>query len=138
MPYVVTEDCIKCKYMDCVETCPVSCFYEGQNMLVIHPDECIDCAACEPTCPIEAIVSDDTAAGAKWAELNRKYSAFWPRIVEKGAVPEDAKQWEKTPNKFATHFSAQAGASHVAYSQPGRSDRSKSQDTARDGDSDFA
>ncbi len=58
MPYVVTEDCIKCKYMDCVEICPVSCFYEGANMLVIHPDECIDCAACEPACPIAAIVSD--------------------------------------------------------------------------------
>lgn len=142
MPYVVTEDCIKCKYMDCVEICPVSCFYEGDNMLVIHPDECIDCAACEPTCPVEAIVSDDTAAGSKWIELNRKYSAAWPRIVEKADPPDDAKRWEKTPNKFATYFSAEPGSSPLSKSSHGRSDKPKSQgtgvDAGVDGDSDFA
>ena len=58
MTYVVVESCIKCKYMDCVEVCPVDCFYEGENMLVIHPDECIDCGVCEPECPIEAIKPD--------------------------------------------------------------------------------
>lgn len=137
MPYVVTEDCIKCKYMDCVEICPVSCFYEGENMLVIHPDECIDCAACEPTCPVDAIVSDDTVAGSKWIELNRKYSAIWPKIVEKAPPPDDAKQWEKTSNKFANYFNAQAGSSHLVNSRPGRSVRSKSQDTGGDGDGDF-
>ena len=137
MPYVVNENCIKCKYMDCVEICPVSCFYEGSNMLVIHPDECIDCAACEPTCPVDAIVSDDTAGGSKWVALNRQYSASWPRIVEKGAPPADAKRWETTQDKFATHFSAEAGSSHLAGTRPGRSDRPRSRNTGADGDSDF-
>ena len=58
MTFVVTDNCIKCKYMDCVEVCPVDCFYEGENMLVIHPDECIDCGVCEPECPAKAIFSD--------------------------------------------------------------------------------
>ncbi len=114
MPYVVTEDCIKCKYMDCVETCPVDCFYEGRNMLVIHPDECIDCAACVTNCPIDAIVSDDTILGSKWAALNRRYSAVWPKIVEKGTVPADAKQWENIPDKFREHFSPGAGSRREA------------------------
>ena len=61
MTYVVTDNCIKCKYMDCVEVCPVDCFYEGENMLVIHPDECIDCGVCEPECPAEAIFPDTAA-----------------------------------------------------------------------------
>eukprot|EP01035_Chromulina_nebulosa_P006172 gene6172-8351_t len=58
MTYVVTDNCIKCKYTDCVEVCPVDCFYEGDNMLVIHPDECIDCGVCEPECPADAIKPD--------------------------------------------------------------------------------
>ena len=72
MTYVVTEDCIKCKYMDCVEVCPVDCFYEGDNMLVIHPDECIDCGACEPACPVTAIYAeDDVPAGqVPFKEIN--------------------------------------------------------------------
>lgn len=74
MPYVVTEQCIKCKYTDCVEVCPVDCFYEGENMLVIHPDECIDCGVCEPECPAEAIVPDTEPDAEKWLELNREYS----------------------------------------------------------------
>ncbi len=61
MTYIVVESCIKCKYMDCVEVCPVDCFYEGENMLVIHPDECIDCGVCEPECPVDAIKPDETA-----------------------------------------------------------------------------
>ena len=64
MTYVVKDACVKCKYMDCVEVCPVDCFYEGENMLVIHPDECIDCGVCEPECPAEAI-SDDTDEDAQ-------------------------------------------------------------------------
>ena len=109
MPYVVVEDCIKCKYMDCVETCPVDCFYEGENMLVINPDECIDCAACEPVCPIDAIVSDDSPRAAQWGEVNRKYSALWPRIVAMGTPPPDAKNWENVPGKFKQHFSPLPG-----------------------------
>ena len=69
MTYVVKDACIKCKYMDCVEVCPVDCFYEGENMLVIHPDECIDCGVCEPECPAEAISDDSDDASKKWIEI---------------------------------------------------------------------
>ena len=74
MTYVVNENCIKCKYMDCVEVCPVDCFYEGENMLVIHPDECIDCGVCEPECPVEAIKPDTEPGLEKWLKLNAEYS----------------------------------------------------------------
>ena len=77
MTYVVDEGCIKCKHMDCVDVCPVDCFYEGENMLVIHPDECIDCGVCEPECPIDAIHSDTEDGMEKWAEINRIYSEKW-------------------------------------------------------------
>ena len=74
MAFVVTENCIKCKYTDCVEVCPVDCFYEGANMLVINPDECIDCGVCEPECPPEAILPDTEPEAEKWLELNTRYS----------------------------------------------------------------
>ncbi len=74
MTYVVTEVCIKCKYTDCVEVCPVDCFYEGENMLVIHPDECIDCGVCEPECPVDAIKPDTEPNLEQWLEVNRQYS----------------------------------------------------------------
>ena len=74
MTYVVNESCIKCKLMDCVEVCPVDCFYEGENMLVIHPDECIDCGVCEPECPIEAIKPDTEPGLEKWLEINAEYA----------------------------------------------------------------
>lgn len=105
MAYVVTEACIKCKYMDCVEVCPVDCFYEGENMLVIHPDECIDCGVCEPECPAEAIVPDTDAAAEKFGEVNREYSQAWPNITRKGEQPADADEWKGKPNKFAEQFS---------------------------------
>jgi ferredoxin len=73
MTYVVNESCIKCKYMDCVEVCPVDCFYEGENMLVIHPDECIDCGVCEPECPVDAIKPDTEAGLEKWLDINAEY-----------------------------------------------------------------
>ena len=73
MTYLVNDKCIKCKLMDCVEVCPVDCFYEGKNMLVIKPDECIDCGVCEPECPVDAIISDNDYSGGKWLELNKKY-----------------------------------------------------------------
>jgi ferredoxin len=86
MTFVVTENCIKCKFTDCVEVCPVDCFYEGENMLVIHPDECIDCGVCVPECPAEAIFSDaEPAATEEWLELNRKYAELWPNITSKTA-----------------------------------------------------
>lgn len=90
MTYVVTENCIACKYMDCVEVCPVECFYEGENMLVINPDECIDCGICEPECPAAAIRSEVEPALNAWLELNSLYSKIWPRIREKGRPPDDA------------------------------------------------
>jgi NAD-dependent dihydropyrimidine dehydrogenase PreA subunit len=77
MTYLVTDNCIKCKYTDCVEVCPVDCFYEGENMLVIHPDECIDCGVCEPECPAEAIKPDTEDGLDKWLTLNTEYSLKW-------------------------------------------------------------
>tara|TARA_B100000579_G_scaffold435514_1_gene458996 strand:+ start:161 stop:508 length:348 start_codon:yes stop_codon:yes gene_type:complete len=109
MTYVVDEKCIKCKYMDCVEVCPVDCFYEGENMLVIHPDECIDCGVCEPECPIDAIHPDSDEGMEKWLELNKKYSDVWPLITQIKKPPEDAKKWENLENKFENHFSDKPG-----------------------------
>jgi ferredoxin len=114
MTYIVKDECIKCKFMDCVEVCPVDCFYEGENMLVIHPDECIDCGVCEPECPVDAIIPDgmlDPAEAIKWEEHNRKYSELWPVITEvrPDDVPADAKDWDGVPNKLEEHFSEAAG-----------------------------
>lgn len=95
MAFVVTENCIKCKYTDCVEVCPVDCFYEGPNFLVIHPDECIDCALCEPECPAEAILSEDELAPdqEKYIQLNAELSEVWPNIAERRDPPADADEW---------------------------------------------
>jgi ferredoxin len=109
MTYVVVENCIKCKYMDCVEVCPVDCFYEGENMLVIHPDECIDCGVCEPECPAEAIKPDTEAGLEKWLELNAEYSKTWANITVKKEAPPDAKVWDGVPEKFKKFFSPQSG-----------------------------
>jgi ferredoxin len=110
MPYVVTEACVKCKYTDCVEVCPVDCFYEGENMLVIHPDECIDCGVCEPECPVEAIKPDtEVDAAERWLELNRQYAETWPNITRKKDAPADADEWKDVANKFEAHFSANPG-----------------------------
>ncbi|MEC9346337.1 MAG: ferredoxin FdxA [Pseudomonadota bacterium] len=109
MPYVVTEGCIKCKFQDCVEVCPVDCFYEGENMLVIHPDECIDCGVCEPECPIEAIIPDTDPEAEKWLEMNREYSEKWPNITRKGESPADADDWRDVEGKFEKHFSTNPG-----------------------------
>jgi ferredoxin len=108
MTYVVTEDCIKCKYMDCVEVCPVDCFYEGENMLVIHPDECIDCGVCEPECPAEAIVPDSDAKAEPWLQLNRDYSGSWPNIARKGDAPADADAFKGVAGKHEKFFSPNA------------------------------
>ncbi len=102
MTFVVTENCIKCKHTDCVEVCPVDCFYEGPNFLVIHPDECIDCALCEPECPIDAIVSEDDITDDQkvFFELNAELSEKWPNITSIKDSPLDAKEWENKPNKL--------------------------------------
>jgi len=109
MTYVVNEACIKCKYMDCVEVCPVDCFYEGENMLVIHPDECIDCGVCEPECPAEAIHPDSDDASQKFIEHNRKFSTEWPNITRKGEVPADADSHKDEQGKFEKYFSSKPG-----------------------------
>ena len=105
MTYVVTDPCIKCKYQDCVEVCPVDCFYEGENMLVIHPDECIDCGVCEPECPVEAIHPDTDEDMERWVQFNRQYSEAWPNISRKGEQPADADAWKDVKGKLDTQFS---------------------------------
>ena len=109
MTYVVVENCIKCKHMDCVEVCPVDCFYEGENFLVIHPDECIDCGVCEPECPPEAIIPDTDGDVDKWVELNREYAEKWPNITRKGDSPADAEAHKGVADKFEKFFSANPG-----------------------------
>jgi ferredoxin len=109
MPYVVTDLCIRCKYMDCVEVCPVDCFYEGENMLVIHPDECIDCGVCEPECPAEAIISDTNNEAEKWLEMNRTYAEQWPNITRKKPAPADADEFKGVKDKFEKFFSDKPG-----------------------------
>ena len=99
MTYVVIENCIRCKYMDCVEVCPVDCFYEGENMLVIHPDDCIDCGVCEPECPADAIRADTEEGLVDWLEINRRYAEIWPVITSKGTPPGDANSWRHAVNK---------------------------------------
>jgi ferredoxin len=100
--YVVAEPCIKCKYTDCVEVCPVNCFYEGPNFLVIHPDECIDCGACEPVCPIKAIFPESDLP-EKWKEfksLNTDLAVKWPNInTKKDPLPEAEQFKDKTDKR---------------------------------------
>lgn len=102
MTFIVTESCIKCKYTDCVEVCPVDCFHEGPNFLVIDPDECIDCTLCEPECPVEAIYSEDElpADQEHFLELNAELSREWPVITEMKPAPEDADDWKDVEDKL--------------------------------------
>ena len=102
MTYVVTDECVKCKYTDCVEVCPVDCFHEGPNFLVIDPEECIDCALCEPECPIEAIVAEDELNEDQqhFLQLNAELAQEWPVInIGKDALP-DADEWQDKPDKL--------------------------------------
>ena len=109
MTYVVVENCIKCKYMDFVEVCPVDCFYEGENMLVIHPDECIDCGVCEPECPAEAIKPDTEPNLDAWLRLNADYSKAWPNVTAKREEASDAKDYDGRSGKLAEFFSPKPG-----------------------------
>jgi ferredoxin len=110
MTYVVDEKCIKCKTTDCVPVCPVNCFYEGENMLVIHPDECIDCGVCQPECPVEAIKPDTEPGLEKWLALNREYAQKWPQITVKKDMLNDARDHWDEAGKFDKYFSPQPGA----------------------------
>ena len=102
MTYIVKDECIKCKLTDCVEVCPVDCFYEGENFLAIKPDECIDCGVCEPECPVDAIKPDTDEGSSEWVELNTKYSNLWPNITKRRPedVPEDQEKWRGVPDKL--------------------------------------
>lgn len=109
MTYLVVDACIKCKLMDCVDVCPVDCFYEGENMLVIHPDECIDCGVCEPECPVDAIVPDTEDDNGKWLTINTEYAAKWPNIIVSGTPPEDSEKYTTETGKFEKYFSEKPG-----------------------------
>ncbi len=102
MTFVVTESCIKCKYTDCVEVCPVDCFHEGPNMLVIDPDECIDCTLCEPECPVDAILSeDDLSEGQRhYLDLNAELAKLCRVLNERKPAPADADEWKDVKDKL--------------------------------------
>ncbi len=103
MTYVVTDNCILCKYTDCVEVCPVDCFHEGPNFLVIDPDECIDCTLCVPECPAEAILPEEelTEDQIQFLEINAELAKEWPVITEKKNPLTDADEWNGKPDKLA-------------------------------------
>lgn len=102
MAFVVTDNCILCKYTDCVEVCPVDCFYEGPNFLVINPDECIDCGLCEPVCPAEAIYSEDElpASMEQYFDLNERLSQTWPNLSERKDPMPEAEKWDGVADKL--------------------------------------
>ena len=103
MAYVVTESCIACKYTDCVEVCPVDCFHEGPNFLVIDPEVCIDCTLCVAECPEEAIyeLADVPANQQQFIELNAQYAQLWPVINEQREPLPEATQWAGVKDKLA-------------------------------------
>ncbi|MHB8405698.1 MAG: ferredoxin FdxA [Gammaproteobacteria bacterium] len=102
MTHVVTENCIKCKYTDCVEVCPVDCFHEGPNFLVIDPEECIDCTLCVAECPVDAIFAEDEMpeGQAVFLEINAMLAPRWPVISTRKPVLADADQWDGVSNKL--------------------------------------
>ncbi|MFA7415116.1 MAG: ferredoxin FdxA [Rhizobium sp.] len=110
MTYIVTDNCIRCKYTDCVEVCPVDCFYEGENFLVIHPDECIDCGVCEPECPAEAIKPDTEPGLENWLKINTEYAQIWPNITTKRDPLPEAKEMDGVPGKLEKYFSPKPGS----------------------------
>jgi ferredoxin len=111
MAFVVAEPCVKCKFTDCVDVCPVDCFYEGENMLVINPDECIDCGACVPECPVEAIYDEDELPSqwAQYKKINAQYSQGWPNITEK-----------QEPLPTAEEFKSKTGKESLISPNPGK------------------
>lgn len=104
MTYVVMDNCIKCKYTDCVSVCPVDCFYEGENMLVIDPEECIDCGVCVPECPAEAILPESEEL-MKWVDINTEYAKKWPVITKQIDPLPEAEEFDGVEGKFEKYFS---------------------------------
>ena len=137
MTFVVVESCIRCKYMDCVEVCPVDCFHEGPNFLVIDPDECIDCSLCEPECPVNAIYAEEDLPDEMqhFTPLNEELSQKWPVITEIGTPPEDAKDWDDVPNKLQYLDRGEPRSQQTTVSRPDldRGERRSQQTTARPG-----
>ena len=109
MTHVVAEPCFACKYTDCVVVCPVECFYEGDKMVYIHPDECIDCGVCEPECPADAIKPDTEPGLEAWLKLNTEYASKWPNITVKRDPPEGAKEFDGVEGKLEKYFSPNPG-----------------------------
>jgi ferredoxin len=109
MIHVVNESCIKCKYTECVQVCPVDCFHEGENMLVINPDDCIGCGVCVPECPLDAIKTELDPGMERWLVVNSLYAKQWPNITVKKEAAPDAKAWEDIPDKFEKYFSPNSG-----------------------------
>ena len=112
MTYLVNDKCIMCKHTSCVDVCPVDCFYEGENTLVISPEECIDCGVCEPECPLDAIVADtdeNLKEKDKWLLINKKFSAIWPNISKKKEPMAEHEKFRKIKDKYDKHFSEKPG-----------------------------
>lgn len=106
MTYVVTDNCIRCKHTDCVEVCPVDCFHAGPNMLVIDPEECIDCSLCVPECPVNAIYAEEDVPQDQmhFFDINAKYSTIWPVLTVIIDSPDDADEWDGVKNKYPDKF----------------------------------
>jgi ferredoxin len=109
MAYVVTENCIKFEYMDCIEVCSVECFYEGETMLVINPEHCTDCVVCEPGCPEQAIRPDIEPDPDRWLEISRNYSHIWPNVTRKREQSKDTAKFRGLSNKLERGFSRLSG-----------------------------
>lgn len=109
MTYVVTEQCIRCKYQDCVDVCPVDAFVEGKVMLAIAPEICIDCGVCENECPAGAILPDKLVE-SEWVELNARMAQLWPKITSRGRPFGDADAMSGAQGKFEQYFSTDPGA----------------------------
>ena len=109
MTYIVNDNCIKCKYTDCVKACAVDCFYEGENMRIIQPYECIDCGVCKPECPVDAIKPDTERGLEKWLVHNREYAEKWPNITAKKSATPDADTYRDERGTFDKYFSAKPG-----------------------------
>ena len=109
MTFIVTDACIRCKHMDCVEVCPTDAFREGENMLVIDPDACTDCNMCLPECPVDAILPDNEPGLEQWLELNARFAKEWPEVTIKGDPPADADEHKGERDKFEKYFSPEPG-----------------------------
>jgi ferredoxin len=125
MTFVVLDNCIKCKFTDCVEVCPVDCFYEGENMLVISPDECIDCGVCEPECPADAIRADTKKNLGIFPKLNADMAKIWPNIAVKRKAMKGAADMNGTPGKYEAYFSATPGEGAAKGSKPPKAKKEK-------------